>query len=395
MTVVVTGLGAVTALGIDLPSSWAAVVQGRSAVRVEDDPDPRLRRPVPLARSPFDPAAHLSASQARRFSRGTAMALVAARAACQQAGLSGPLGRRAAVLTGRAVGGEEVRERGYTEVNHAPQPRIHPLAVPSIMPSAGCAAISAEFGVRGPSYNVTSACSSSANAIAHGVQLLRSRTVDVVLVGAGEHPLNVGHVLGWIATRAMARDTCRPFSRDRQGMVLGEGAAILALERAESAAARGATPLAQVAGFGISTGSSHLTRLDRSSAAESMRAALDDAGIAAADVGYINAHGSGTRDNDSSESAAIRDVFPQPPPTSASKSLLGHTLGASGALEAALCVQTLQTGLLPPTANYLGPDPDCLLDVVPGVARPLPVDTVLSNSFGFGGANTTLVFRRC
>jgi nodulation protein E len=265
------------------------------------------------------------------------------------------------------------------------------------MSNAGASRVSLEFGITGPVFTVSTACSSSNHAIGQAFRMVRSGEVEIAIAGGSEAPLSMGFLKAWEAMRVVAPDTCRPFSADRRGLILGEGAAVLILEPEERARARGAKILGEIAGFGMSSDAHHITQPSAAGAARAMRSALADAGIAAEAIGYVNAHGTGTSANDATESEAIRTVFGAHAAkllVSSTKSMHGHALGAAGALEAAATLGALHFGVIPPTANFTAPDPACDLDVVPNTPRKAEVDGALSNSFAFGGLNAVLVFRR-
>jgi len=260
------------------------------------------------------------------------------------------------------------------------------------MANAAASWLSMTYGITGPSYNVSTACASAAHAIGQAMWLIRSGVVDQALAGGTEAPFNLGMLRAWEAMRVVSTDTCRPFSKDRRGMILGEGAAMLVLEELDSARARGARIYAELRGFGMTSDAAHLTMPSAGGAARAMRLALQDGGLTPDEIGYINAHGTGTPVNDPTETQAIHAVFSRPPLVSSTKSMHGHALGAAGALEAAATLLALSRGVAPPTANFLSPDPDCDLDVVPNLSRPLATQAALSNSFAFGGLNAVLSF---
>jgi nodulation protein E len=264
------------------------------------------------------------------------------------------------------------------------------------MSNAGASYISMEFGIRGPAYTVSTACSSSGHAIGQAFQMVRSGAAPVAITGGSEAPFSFAFLKAWEAMRVVSPDTCRPFSRDRQGMIIGEGAAMFVLEPLDAALARGARVYAEICGFGMSSDAHHLTQPSPAGAAKAMRAALKDAGVPPEAIGYVNAHGTGTITNDVSECAAIREVFgahAERVAVSSTKSMHGHGLGTAGAFEAAATALALQHGELPPTANFREPDPACDLDVVPNAARAARVEYALSNSFAFGGMNAVLAIR--
>jgi nodulation protein E len=265
------------------------------------------------------------------------------------------------------------------------------------MTNAGASRVSFEYGITGPVYAVSTACSSANHAIGQAFRMVRSGEVDVALTGGSEAPLSMGFLKAWEAMRVVAPDTCRPFSRDRRGLILGEGAAVLVLEPFDHARARGATILGEIAGFGMSSDAHHITQPSALGAARAIRAALLDAAISPEAVGYVNAHGTGTLANDATETEAIHSVFGEHARkllVSSTKSMHGHALGAAGALEAAATLGALRCGLIPPTANFTAADPACDLDVVPNTPRPAQIEWALSNSFAFGGLNAVVLFRK-
>ncbi len=289
--------------------------------------------------------------------------------------------------------GQSSLDAGYLALYGEGASRVHPLTVPRVMPNAPASHLSIEFGLRGPCYAVASACASGNHAIALAADTIRAGRAEVILSGGADASIVVGVFKSWEALRVLSADTCRPFSRDRTGLVLGEGAAVLVLEDWDYAQRRGATILAEVAGSGMSADAADITAPDIEGAAAAMQAALDDAGLHASEIGYVNAHGTGTRLNDRIESAALRRVFGRPPPVSSNKSMIGHCLSAGGALEAVATVMALRDGVLPPTAGFREADPECDVDCVPNVARAAPIQAALSNSFAFGGLNAVLAFR--
>jgi nodulation protein E len=300
-------------------------------------------------------------------------------------------------VTGSCVGGQSTEDIGFQEVYKRGQNRVHPLTIPKTMANAGASHISMEFGITGPSFTVSTACSSAGHAIGQAFWMVRNGVTDLALTGGSEAPFSFGILKAWEAMRVVSPDTCRPFSKDRRGMVLGEGAAMLVLEPLEAARARGAHIYAEIVGFGMSADACHITQPSAEGAARSMRAALRDAGIEPDAIGYINAHGTGTPANDSTETAAIHDVFNAHAgrlAVSSTKSMHGHALGAAAALECVATVLALRDGVLPPTANYNEPDPQCDLDVIPNQSRQVQVEWALSNSFAFGGLNAVLALRK-
>ncbi len=302
-----------------------------------------------------------------------------------------------AIITGSCIGGRSAEEVGYRELYIHGRNRVHPLTIPLGMSNAGTSHISMQFGIQGPAYTISTACASSGHAIGQAFQMVRSGIAPVAIAGGCEAPLYFGNLKAWEAMRVISKDTCRPFSADRTGLVLGEGAAMLVLEPLDAALARGARPIAEIVGFGMSADACHITQPSAEGPARAMRMALRDAGLAPEQIGYINAHGTATEVNDRTETAAIRLVFgahADKLAVSSTKSMHAHTLGAAGAIEAAASALTLANGIIPPTVNYSKPDPVCDLDFVPNAARGQQVETCLSNSFAFGGLNAVLALRK-
>jgi nodulation protein E len=275
--------------------------------------------------------------------------------------------------------------------------RVHPMTIPKTMANGGASAISLEHGITGPVYTVATACSSSAHALGQAAMMVRGGMCDFAIGGGSEAPFSYGLLKAWEAMRVVSPTVCRPFSRDRNGMMLGEGAAMLTLESLDHALARGATPIAELAGFGMSSDAHHITQPSSEGAAKAMRAALKDAGIQPEQVGYVNAHGTGTTVNDIAETRALHLVFGSHAPklaVSSTKAMHGHTLGAAGAIESTAAIMALAHGFIPPTINYNERDPECDLDYVPNCPRQADLEYALSNSFAFGGLNAVLVFKR-
>jgi nodulation protein E len=407
--VVITGMGCVSALGLSAASSWAAMREGRSGIGPLTGLDaPDLRTTIAAQVKDYDPLAHFDEKRLVLLDPVAQYALIAAREAMAQAGLhpgsgSGPdldenLAERAAVIIGTGIGGATTQDQMSRRLYGERNPRVHPMAIVRVMPNAAAAQISLEFGLRGPVFAVASACASANHALAQAMMLIQSGAADLALAGGTEACITVGTVKAWEAMRVLADDSCRPFSRGRRGLVLGEGAGVFVLESLEHARARGAEPLAELAGAGMSADAADIVMPDAQGASRAMRIALQQAALAPEEVGYINAHGTGTQANDLTETRAIRAVFgvhADALAVSSTKSMHGHALGAAGAIELVAVVGALRDGVLPPTLNYLGPDPGCDLDVVPNVARQRHISAALSNSFAFGGLNAVLAVRRC
>jgi nodulation protein E len=398
--VAVTGLGVISPLGHDVSCYWNALVAGRSGIAQIQSLDVRgLRFQNGAEVRDFDPAQHFESTQLDLLDRFAQFALVAARQAVRDSGIvfTPELRQRTAIVTGASVGGQSTQDAQFWEVYRRNSPRVHPLTIPRIMPNAGASHISMEFGISGPAYTVSTACASSNHALGQAFWMVRDGAAELAIAGGSETPFSLGFLKAWEAMRVVAPDTCRPFSRDRRGLILGEGGAMLLLEPLERARARGAPVYAEIVGFGMSADAGHITTPSTDGPARAMIAALRDADLSPEAVGYINAHGTGTANNDSTETRAIRQVFgahADKLAVSATKSMHGHALGAAGALEAVATVLALRHAILPPTANFTTPDPECDLDIVPNQSRATEVEYALSNAFAFGGLNAVLAFRR-
>jgi len=398
--VAVTGLGIVCALGQRVSEVWGALREGRPAISpIRMAGAERLRfRNVAQAHA-YDPCAHFDASRIEHMDRFAQLAVIAAREAVRASGieLTPGLRERTAIVTGSSVGGQDTQDAGFVELYQRAQDRMHPLSIPRTMANAAASHISMEFRLTGPAYAISTACSSSNHAIGNAFWMVRNGMADVALAGGSEAPFSFGLLKAWEALRVVSPDTCRPFSKDRRGLILGEGAAMLLLEPLDGALARGAAIYAEMAGFGMSSDAHHMTHPSADGPVRAMRAALLDGGIAPEQIGYINAHGTGTVANDATETRAIRNLFGPHAGrllVSSTKSMHGHALGAAGAIEAVCTILALRNSLIPPTANFTAPDPECDLDVVPNRARPAEVECALSNSFAFGGLNAVLALRR-
>ena len=397
--VCITGVGAISALGQDQHEFWRNLQGGVPAIapgKILDMEQFRFRN-VAEAWG-YDPASRFPAKELALVDRFAQFALLAADEALTQAGVpwTDELREETAVVTGSCMGGRGAEEAGYWELFHNNRTRVHPMTIALSMSNAGASHMSMKYGTRGPAYTVSTACASSAHAIGQAFWMVRSGMTPMALTGGSEAPLFIGSLKAWEAMRVISRDTCRPFSADRTGLILGEGGAMLVLEPLDEALARGAKPLAEIVGFGMSSDAAHLTQPSGAGAAHAMRKAVRDSGLALEQFGYINAHGTATQANDKTETDAIRQVFgklTERLAVSSTKSMHGHTLGAAGAIEAVASALTLRNGVLPPTANFTTPDPECDLDVVPNEARHAAVEACLSNSFAFGGLNAVLAFR--
>ncbi|CTP85363.1 beta-ketoacyl-[acyl-carrier-protein] synthase family protein [Xanthomonas graminis] len=399
--VVVTGMGAVSALGLGADALWRGMCEGRSGIAALATPDPQATLKMRLAASvpDFAPqAAQLRGIAPGQLDRMTQMALVAACEAVDQSGLAldGAAAARAAVVIGTGVGAELSRDEQSRRLYREQAERLHPLTIVRSMNNAPVSQISIAFGLRGPAFAVSSACASANHALAQAALLIRHGLADVAIAGGSEACLSLPLIRAWEAMRVVSNDTCRPFCAQRSGLVLGEGAGIFVLESAAHAAARGAVPLAELAGFGLGADAHDIVAPSADGAAVAMRLALQDAGLEPQQIDYINAHGTGTLANDRGETQAIRQVFGRHAnalAVSSTKAVHGHALGAAGALELVAAIGALREQRVPPTANFLDADPDCDLDYVPNQARAQPVRAVLSNSFAFGGLNAVLALR--
>ena len=401
----VTGVGVVSPLANGAEAFFAALTAGRSGVRrVEADFAARLACRI-AAPATIDAAASFPPQKLRLLDRVSQLALIAAAEAVAHSGaLAGLASDRAGVFVGTGLGGSQTTDEGYMTLYGMKSDRLKPMSVLMAMANAPAAWIAIEHGLTGPSLTYSTACSSSAVAIGEAAKRIARGEADVMIAAGAEAPLTFGTMKAWDAMRTMATEdprdpsaSCKPFSRERSGLVLGEGAAAVVLEPRERADARGAPVLAEVAGYGLCTDASHITRPSIEGQARAMRLALADAALSPADVGYINAHGTGTQANDAVETAAIRQVFgsrADATPVSSTKSMHGHLLGAAGALELAATLLALERGFLPPTINLREPDPECDLDYVALAGRRVPRPTAaLSSSFAFGGTNAVLIAR--
>jgi len=396
--VAITGAGAICALGRTAAEFAAAISSGRSAIGPIRSTDMSQFRFQNGAEVPdYSHTPYFDDRRADFMDRFAQFAVIAAREAVADAApeWTPELRENAAIITGSCVGGQSTEDIGFQEVYKHGRNRVHPLTIPKTMANAGASHISMEFGVTGPSFTISTACSSAAHAIGQAYWMIRCGAAPLAITGGSEAPFSFGILKAWEAMRVVSPDTCRPFSKDRHGMILGEGAAMLVLEPLEAARARGARIHAEIVGFGMSADASHITQPSAVGAARAMRAALRDAALQPEQIGYINAHGTGTLANDISETAAIHAVFGSHVnlPVSSTKSMHGHALGAAGALECLAAIVALRDGILPPTANFNEPDPECDLDVVPNHARAAQVEYALSNSFAFGGLNAVLALR--
>jgi len=329
--------------------------------------------------------------------RHSQFALIAAREAVADAGLKESDLKPAAAIIGTGCGGKETDEQTYQKLYLDHKTRVHPFTIPRGMPSAAASQVSMQLGTQGPAFTVSSACASSNHAIAQAVMMIRSGMVDVAITGGTDAPFTYGLLKAWEALRVLSSGTCRPFSIDRDGLVLGEGAGIIVLESMAHARERGADIYGELAGFGMSADAAHITDPSSNGAARAMALALTDAQVTPDQITYINAHGTGTKQNDPSETKAIRQVFGDHSDdlfVSSTKSMHGHVLGASGVIELIAAVLSLRHGIIPPSANFTAPGEGCDLNYVPNKPVSLDYGMALSNSFAFGGLNAVLVVRK-
>jgi nodulation protein E len=398
--VVVTGIGVVSPIGNTRDAFWSALVAARSGIGpIEGIPTDLFATRIAAQVRDFDPLQHFDAKRLTLLDRFSQFAMVAARAAMADAQLelTEESALQTAAIVGNAAGGQTSLDEGYYKVYAQKSPRLHPLTIPRLMSSAAVSQVSMDLGIKGPTFTVASACSSGTHAIGQAFQMVRAGQVPIALTGGTEACLTVGTIKGWEALRVLSADTCRPFSKTRTGLVLGEGAAMFVLETREHAMARGAPIYAELLGFGMSADADDITAINTEGAARAMRSALTDAKINPEDVDYVNAHGTGTALNDKGETAALHIAFGPSAEllaVSSSKGVLGHCLGAAGALEFAATALALHHQTIPPTANFEERDPDCDLDYVPNTARNAPIRNAMSSSFAFGGLNAVLVLGR-
>ena len=396
----ITGIGVISALGQNTRAMSTALKSGKSAIGpLTVIPTGELLVKIGAEVSDFDPLAHFDQKRLALLDRCAQFALVAAREAILASGLNfhGELGARSAAIVGSGVGGMSTLDDNFRRLYAEGAKRFHPITIPKMMISAAVSHITMENGIKGPAFNVASACASANHAIGIAYQMVRAGTVNVAVAGGTESVFTLGTLKAWEAMRILAFDTCRPFSRGRMGLVLGEGAGMFVLENFEHANARGAEIFGEIAGFGMSSDAGDIVLPSLDGAASAMRACLADCGMAPEAFDHINAHGTGTTMNDVTESRAIRAVFgghADRLSVSATKSLHGHALGAAGAIELAATLLAMRDGFTPPTANFIERDPDCDLDYVPNVTRNEQINMAMSNSFAFGGLNAVLAVHR-
>ena len=399
--VVVTGMGVASPLGCSISEFWDGLLQGRSGVRSLDGGIfSGMQTGIGALVWDYEEGKYFGNKEVKRMSRTSQLGLVATQQAVSQAGLDNDGTDRLAigVLVGSSIGGYSAADPYFK--NFYITDRLSPYTIPVSMNVGPAANISIKYGFQGPLLSVDAACSTAAQSIGHAYNMIRSGSMQIAVTGAADSPFSPGVVAAWISLRAVSSrddtpaEACRPFSADRDGMVLGEGAGILVLEAESHALQRGATILAEIKGFGASADSNHLTQPTQIGPMMAMQRALADAHLSLGDIDYINAHATGTVWNDKNETRAIKEVFGERAyqiPVVGNKAALGHSIAGSGALELIGCILSLRDQVVPPTINYKVPDPECDLDYVTEGRRNLPLRNVMSNSFAFGGSNAVLI----
>jgi 3-oxoacyl-[acyl-carrier-protein] synthase II len=404
--VVVTGIGLITPVGIGNKSSWDGVLNGRSGVKTIErfDPSP-LKTQIAGEITGFDPELYMPAKEARKTDRVIHYAVSGAKMALEDAGLeiTEELSERTGTVIGTGIGGMETYVNTVLLMKEKGPNRLSPFFIPNIITNMAAGYVSIMFNAKGPNCATTTACAASAHAIDYSVMSIRRGEADIMISGGTEAPLVPLTLAGFNAMRALSTNNddpegaSRPFDKERDGFIIGEGSGILILEELEFAKKRGARIYAEILGCGMSSDASHITAPSLAGPVKSMKDALKDAKVNPEEIDYINAHGTSTQLNDANETAAIKEVLGDhayKTPVSSTKSMTGHMLGAAGGVEAAFSILALEEGVIPPTINLDNPDPDCDLDYVPHEARKASIKTVLSNSFGFGGTNGSLIFRK-
>jgi len=397
--VVITGQGAVSALGMSAKATMDGMREGRCGISTLEIQDvDRLSVKIGGQIKGYVPEDIFTRQELVLYDRFTQFALLSAKEAVEQSGIevTDDMAQRAGVILGTAGGGLHTQDENYRAVYEAGKNRVHPFVVPRLMNNSAASHVSMKYNLQGPSYTVATACSSSNHAMGQAFHMIRSGMTDVMLAGGSESMLVFGGIKAWEGLRVMSKDACRPFSANRNGMVQGEGAAVFVFEEYETAKARGADIIAEVIGFAMSSDATDIVTPNKAGAARAIKGALTDAKISGDVVGYINAHGTGTTANDKTECAAVRDVFGAHADNlliSSTKSMHGHLIGGTGAVEMLACVMAVRDGIIAPTIGYEQPDPECDLDVVPNEAREAKVNVALSNAFAFGGLNAVLALR--
>lgn len=397
--VVITGAGTINSLGHNVATTLQAMRDGTCGIGPLDVRDiDRLSVQIGAQVKDYNPDQAFNRQQLSLYDRFTQFTLLAAKEAILQSGLefTGLLAAKSGVVLGTAGGGVSTWDDNYRSVYEEGKNRVHPFVIPKLMNNAAASHVSVAYNLKGPSFTVSTACASSNHAMAQAFQMVRSGIAPVMVTGGSEAMLCFGGIKAWEGLRVMSHDACRPFSANRNGMVQGEGAGIFIFEDYEQAKARGAEILAEIIGFAMSSDAADIVMPSQQGAARAIEGALQDAGLNPEDVGYINAHGTGTAANDKTECAAVADVFGAHADKlmiSSTKSMHGHLIGATGAVELLACIMAVRDGVIAPTIGYQEPDPECALDVVPNQAREASVTVALSNAFAFGGMNAVLALR--
>lgn len=397
--VVITGAGSINALARSAPATMRAMAEGICGIGALAFRDvERLSIQIGAQIKDYKPEAHFNRQQIALYDRFTQFTLLAAQEAIDQSGLifDGALSLRSGVVLGTAGGGVQTWDENYRSVYEEGKNRVHPFVVPKLMNNASASHVSMRHGLRGPSFTVATACASSNHAIGQAFHMVRSGMTDAMITGGSESMLCFGGVKAWEGLRVMSHEACRPFCATRSGMVQGEGAAVFVIEDYAHARARGAEILAEIAGFAMSSDASDIVMPSQQGGERAIAGALADAGLAADEIGYINAHGTGTTANDKTECAAVASVFGAHADRlmiSSTKSMHGHLIGGTGAVELLAAIMAVRDGIIAPTIGYREPDPECALDIVPNVAREAKVSAALSNAFAFGGLNAVIALK--
>lgn len=398
--VVITGAGTINPLGSDVPTTLTAMkngVCGIGPLKIRDAE--RLQIQIGGQVSDYDETDYFNRQQISLYDRFTQFTLLAARQAMEQSclKLTGDLANRSGVILGTSGGGLNTQDENYRAVYEEGKNRVHPFIVPKLMNNAAASHVSMEWNFKGPSFTVATACASSNHAMGQAFHMVRSGAASVMLTGGSESMLCFGGIKAWEGLRVMSKDGCRPFCATRNGMVQGEGAGIYVFEDYDHANARGAEIICEVTGAAMTSDASDIVMPSKQGAARAIAGALSDGNIAKDSVGYINAHGTGTAANDKTECAAVADVFGAHADKlmiSSTKSMHGHLIGGTGAVELLACIMAVRDGVIAPTIGYREPDPECALDVVPNTARESKVDVAISNAFAFGGLNAVIALKR-
>ena len=397
--VVITGAGTINALGGSVSETLQAMREGQLGIGPLQMRDlDRLSVKIGAQIKDFDPETHFDRQKLALYDRVTQLVLLASREAMAQSGLeiTEELSETTGVVLGTAAGGMNTWDDNFRSVYEEGKNRVHPFVVPKLMTNAAASHLSMAHNIKGPSLTVSTACASSNHAIGLAFQMVRSGMAQVMLAGGGDAMLTFGGIKAWEGLRVMSKTACRPFSANRSGMVQGEGAGVFVLETYEGAKARGAEMLAELIGFSMTSDAGDIVMPNQQGAVRAIRGALRDARLDPQDIGYINAHGTGTAANDKTECAAVTEAFGAHAPAlmmSSTKSMHGHLIGGTGAVELLACLMALRDGVIAPTIGYEQPDPNCAVDVVPNVARQAKVTATLSNAFAFGGMNAVLALK--